>query len=706
MSRDALEAVAVGVCGVSLGHKGDRHKGKLGELVLGFFEGADGKGRWKSFTDDRTGDAADLLVLAGVATNLREAFRYLEECNPLSLPPVHQTTAKAPQSRPQPSQGAKPAPTPQRPSERTTEEDEALEALATRMHKALVETPQADRPTRVGKWPSWLLERTDLGMVTATETVPEAVGTLKRYGLGCAVLPWRDATGRITGFYYRKPDRPGIKGEWKMIAGGRKRDLSGLSTALGILSSTGGEKTLYLVESQQDAQWLLGLGVPAAALGTFIISKSHQAALAAYRDRFEKVCWLPDRDEAGRNALERNCTALAAALPGVGVMFLPPDALGECKDVGEYLEKRSAPDPDPEAIEEDEAYYMNEWNELAAQAAPWQPSEPQAGQSPTDPVTTPHKAAPWTWERIQAQARSMGKGISTGLPGVDRWFRLQPGVTLVTARPGKGKSVVLLNIAWNVARDVSLPPVHFVTYEEPVASVAAKLLLLAGETDLARDAPDAPSPFAVALDCVGGKEAPECLTTATEAVTCLLESGRLSLYDGTDVGDVTDLASMLAGLGGEGVAVVDYMQRIPTAQDMRGKSRQEQLQDTSNRLLCVTKDTGLILVAGAQAGRGATQQTSKDALPQQEHLRESGDLEQDAQVILSVQATGESTVRWGIAKNRFGRSDPDGRETGYWGWKPQQFRLVEKPAVTDKDVKADLEKKNAEQNRKGKRSGK
>ena len=81
-----------------------------------------------------------------------------------------------------------------------------------------------------------------------------------------------------------------------------------------------------------------------------------------------------------------------------------------------------------------------------------------------------------------------------------------------------------------------------------------------------------------------------------------------------------------------GALFIDYIQRMKT--DRRTQDKRTEIAHISDSVLQIAKDSGLPIILGAQLNR-ATQDT-KEKKPKLENLKEAGNLEEDANTVLSV----------------------------------------------------------------------
>lgn len=96
---------------------------------------------------------------------------------------------------------------------------------------------------------------------------------------------------------------------------------------------------------------------------------------------------------------------------------------------------------------------------------------------------------------------------------------------------------------------------------------------------------------------------------------------------------------------------VDYLQLIKC--DDRGRNREDEVRRLSNGLKSLAKETGVTMVALAQLNR---QNEEKNARPKAANLRDSGSIEQDADVIVLLHKESPDMVEAIVAKARGGKT--------------------------------------------------
>jgi replicative DNA helicase len=223
-------------------------------------------------------------------------------------------------------------------------------------------------------------------------------------------------------------------------------------------------------------------------------------------------------------------------------------------------------------------------------------------------------------EHIQ-QRDSAFAGVPTGFVDVDNLLSgLQKGNLLViAARPGVGKSSFVTNIARNVAADSGVPVAMF---SLEMSRFEIGMRLLCGEARVAWDR------------VRSGRMATEEWTRIVEAAEILHET---PLYI-VDSGNVTivDIRAKARRLRsrpeGLGLIIVDYLQLM--SGHLRTENRQQEVAEISRSLKLLAKELEIPVIAVSQLNRNP--ETRADKRPQLSDLRESGSIEQDADVVMFI----------------------------------------------------------------------
>src|SRR2546421_2450634 len=249
----------------------------------------------------------------------------------------------------------------------------------------------------------------------------------------------------------------------------------------------------------------------------------------------------------------------------------------------------------------------------------------------------------------------------TSLTGTPSGFRkldeitggFQPGnLIIIAARPAMGKSALVCNIAENAALHPERP--------RPVALFSLEM----AETELAQR-------FVASQAMIKGDELRKGRVAEQRWPKILKASQRLAaaplwLDDSSDVGllEVRAKARRLHSQceGGLGLVIIDYLQLMRT--DSRYDNRVTAIGELSRGLKILARELEVPVIAISQLSRAVEQRSPKK--PQLSDLRESGNLEQDADLVMFLYRDDyyekENSERPGeadliIAKHRNGATD-------------------------------------------------
>ena len=214
-------------------------------------------------------------------------------------------------------------------------------------------------------------------------------------------------------------------------------------------------------------------------------------------------------------------------------------------------------------------------------------------------------------------------GVPTGFFDLDRMTSgMQAGDLIVlAARPSMGKTALAINIAENVALNEGLPVAVF-SMEMGASQLAIRIVGSIGRIDQTR--------------LRTGKLLDEEWPRLTEAVE-RLRNVSLSIDEtpGLTPAELRASARRLARSCGKlGLVVVDYLQLMSGSSGGDGDNRASELGDISRGLKMLAKELQCPVIALSQLNRGVEQRTDKR--PMMSDLRESGAIEQDADVIMFI----------------------------------------------------------------------
>ena len=335
-----------------------------------------------------------------------------------------------------------------------------------------------------------------------------------------------------------------------------------------------------------------------------------------------------------------------AALSGLWNAKGQLDAVEAC---ARYPEQRTAI---MECVEECEGEYIaitrdriEEWTQLVREQAAltqFQSLALQAGSSLTTFADLPglhsQMGEAMTLDREEQDFKPIGelvdnyirrldektKYILTGIPVIDRYLNLSPGnLFIIGGRPSAGKTALSLQMACEMARKGY--KVCYFSLETDPDTLTARIIA---------------NRLAVPLADVKNKSVPQ------SDLDGLAELHKLPLFirsaSGKGVGWVKAQAQRMQAQ----VVFIDYLQLLRQA---GAKDRYTAVTQLSMDLHELAQGTGILVIALAQLNRNAAH-----AAPSTADLKESGQLEQDADAILLLSSDGEA-YQCILAKNKEGR---------------------------------------------------
>jgi len=212
-------------------------------------------------------------------------------------------------------------------------------------------------------------------------------------------------------------------------------------------------------------------------------------------------------------------------------------------------------------------------------------------------------------------------GVPTGYVDLDRMTSgLQPGdLVIVAGRPAMGKTSFALNIAEHVAVDQGLPVAVF-SMEMGATQLAMRMVCSVGRLDQQR--------------LRTGRLVDDDWPRLTSAIQKMQDSQLF--IDETPALNALELRARARRLsrqcGKLGLIVVDYLQLMSATST--GENRATEISEISRSLKALAKELDCPVVALSQLNRSLEQRPNKR--PVMSDLRESGAIEQDADVIVFI----------------------------------------------------------------------
>ena len=291
-------------------------------------------------------------------------------------------------------------------------------------------------------------------------------------------------------------------------------------------------------------------------------------------------------------------------------------------------------------------------------------------------VTMPWSSAvDESFKRIDRLFESGGRlmeGLSTGYKYLDEVLQgLKPGeMIVIAARPSVGKTSLAMNIAESVAlgrmisTDMKVPyddgrqhPVAIFSLEMPVEQLTKRMLAGRAQIDMWR----------LNRNLVARTEKQE-LTDSLMRAMGELRSAPFYVDDSAalDVMDLRARARRLKKQHGIELIVIDYLQLCTCREAARQGSRQIEVSMISQQIKAMAKELKIPVIVLSQLSRANEQRGDRYEKPKLSDLRDSGAIEQDADVVFLLrrpsrnsndpEAQDETLAYVDIAKNRNGET--------------------------------------------------
>lgn len=216
------------------------------------------------------------------------------------------------------------------------------------------------------------------------------------------------------------------------------------------------------------------------------------------------------------------------------------------------------------------------------------------------------------------------KELVTGVPtGFDKVDDLTSGLQnadliIIAGRPSMGKTAFALNIAQYVSTQRSIPVCLF-SLEMAKEQIAMRMLASTAKVDSQR----------IRKGFLGETDWPKLTTAAgslSEAPIFIDDSAAITVLE------MKAKARRLKSEHGLGLVIIDYLQLMRSGS--RKESREQEISEISRSLKALAKELNVPVIALSQLNRQVEVRTNRR--PQMADLRESGAIEQDADVIAFI----------------------------------------------------------------------
>ena len=233
-----------------------------------------------------------------------------------------------------------------------------------------------------------------------------------------------------------------------------------------------------------------------------------------------------------------------------------------------------------------------------------------------------HQTLKENLKELEDTSRQLGEisGLTTGYPKLDELLLgMQPGqLIILAARPAMGKTSLALNIAVNSCFQSGLPVAIF-SLEMVAAELSMRLLTGRAKVDSKR---------------VRKKDFLHSDLTNLSRATKELAPLPIFINDSgsSTILDIQSQCRKIKADQGLGLIVIDYLQLMGSTN--KTAQREQQIAEISRGLKMMAKELGCPVIALSQLNRAV--ETRPNKRPTTADLRESGSIEQDADIVMFV----------------------------------------------------------------------
>ena len=231
-----------------------------------------------------------------------------------------------------------------------------------------------------------------------------------------------------------------------------------------------------------------------------------------------------------------------------------------------------------------------------------------------------------TQEDIEMLVKNKGKitGLTTGLKDLDNITEglHETQLIIIAARPAVGKTAFALNIAASAAK-ATKKNIAIFSLEMPAEQLVLRMISSLGQIDNKK--------------LQTGRLESEDYRRINEAMSQLADTN-IYFHDGTAItaSEIQAKCRRLSTQGeGLGLVVIDYLQLIDSSGKYQG-ARQQEISEISRKLKTMALELNVPVIALSQLSRSVEKR--EDKKPVLSDLRESGAIEQDADIVAALHA--------------------------------------------------------------------
>ncbi|MFQ6751993.1 MAG: replicative DNA helicase [Clostridia bacterium] len=213
-------------------------------------------------------------------------------------------------------------------------------------------------------------------------------------------------------------------------------------------------------------------------------------------------------------------------------------------------------------------------------------------------------------------------GIKTGFPTLDKITNgFKPGeLIIIAARPGIGKTTLAVNFAVNSAIKYGKSVAMF-DLEMSALQVAQRFICSTGR---------------VPMDMVKGGTKDNNVWATLFETKKILENSNIYIDDTTSItpAEILSKCRRLKVQNGLDMVIIDYLQLMKGEKQSKDGNRQQEVADLTRSIKLAARELGVPIILLSQLNRESEKRA--DRTPQLSDLRESGSIEQDADIVMFI----------------------------------------------------------------------
>ena len=221
-------------------------------------------------------------------------------------------------------------------------------------------------------------------------------------------------------------------------------------------------------------------------------------------------------------------------------------------------------------------------------------------------------------------------GVKTGFPTLDKITNgFKPGeLIIIAARPGIGKTTLAVNFAINSAVKYGKSVAMF-DLEMSALQVAQRFICATGR---------------VPMDMVKGGTKDQSAWATLFETKKILENTNIYIDDTTTItpAEILSKCRRLKAQSGLDMVIIDYLQLMKAEKASKDGNRQQEVADLTRSIKLAARELGCPILLLSQLNRGVEQRADKT--PQLSDLRESGSIEQDADIVMFISDRADESV--------------------------------------------------------------